>query len=440
MERIQQPTAATTARIRCCCRSGSAERHRFLDGNPEAFAFALDSVATSIIFSSSGAFLVTALIKLAKDAAGCQIEKLPGESKLPDCDETIHGFKPSSMLSSYYTIIGMVAAVSMPVVGASVDTTVHRRGLGRVLAALFVGLLFPTIFVGEENWFEISIVFACMGFVGFFETMALYSYLPELTGDAETLNRITRTISVVAFTGMVLCLAVNVVVTMAIYPPDNKSLDDDIGTARISQSIAFGVGAILFPISWGRLFKARPAARALGENESVLKSSFAQLYRTACDVHCNHPALQWFFVAISLSDAATSALLIVAITFMTDVLEFSGSQNGATIMVFLISSIPGSAISGFWTRRFSPVWSSVMALVVLIANTTLVAAFLKSPDQEIGAYLLAVGWGIGTGWKWTVDRMLYATLLPPHQNSEFSGAFLFFRQCLTWLPPLIITM
>jgi len=44
----------------CCC----PRRQAFLDGNPEAIAWALDTVATSIIYVGSGAFLATALIKV----------------------------------------------------------------------------------------------------------------------------------------------------------------------------------------------------------------------------------------------------------------------------------------------------------------------------------------------------------------------------------------
>lgn len=150
--------------------------------------------------------------------------------------------------------------------------------------------------------------------------------------------------------------------------------------------------------------------------------------------------LQWFFVAIAVGDGSMSALVILAITFLTDVLEFTGAENGTAILIMLISAIPGGYLSSYWTRRFNPVSSSIAAICIMMINTTLVAVLLKGPDQQVGAYLLAIGWGVGTGWKWTVDRMLYAMLLPPNQNAEFSGAYIFFRQCLTWLPPLVFTI
>jgi hypothetical protein len=131
--------------------NGCCNRPAF-DGNKQALGWALDSIATTIAFVGAGAFLATALIKIAKDEAGCQIEKLPGETKLPDCNEKVYGLKPSSLLSTFATVLGLVAAISMPLVGAIVDYTPHRRGLGRLMASIFCLSLFPTIFVSRQNW------------------------------------------------------------------------------------------------------------------------------------------------------------------------------------------------------------------------------------------------------------------------------------------------
>ena len=350
--------------------------------------------------------------------------------------------KPSSLLSSYATAVGMTAAVVMPICGAVVDTTSHRLGLGRALACLFVLGTFVTAFVSEKNYFAMSVVFAFVVFVGLFETMTLYAYLPELTNDEFTLNRLTRTFAVLSYGAMVLFLATVVGTSAGLYTSDDNkdTMDDEIGTARISQSIATGVGVICFGMAWGRLFSPRPPARRLASNESVLTSGFSQIYRTAVDVHRHHPMLQSFFIAIAVGDAAASALLILAVTYLTDALYFTGAENGAVILILLLSGIPGCYLSSWWTRRYNPVSSSIAAVLLLIIYTTLVAVILKGPDQAMGAYLLAILWGIGAGWKWTVDRMLYAMILPKNQNAEFSGSYVFFRQCLTWLPPLVFTV
>jgi MFS-type transporter involved in bile tolerance (Atg22 family) len=106
----------------------------------------------------------------------------------------------------------------------------------------------------------------------------------------------------------------------------------------------------------------------------------------------------------------------------------------------LLASVPGGLLSGFCSARFNPIRSSMMAVTILMLNTAFVSIFLKGPDQSTGAYILAVPWGIGSGAKWTSDRMLFARIVPGGQNAELSGGYVFFRQVLTWLPPLVFTL
>jgi hypothetical protein len=66
----------------------------------------------------------------------------------------------------------------------------------------------------------------------------------------------------------------------------------------------------------------------------------------------------------------------------------------------------------------------MMAVTILMLNTAFVSIFLKGPDQSTGAYILAVPWGIGTGAKWTSDRMLFCQDRTG-QNAELSGGYVF---------------
>jgi MFS-type transporter involved in bile tolerance (Atg22 family) len=79
------------------------------------------------------------------------------------------------------------------------------------------------------------------------------------------------------------------------------------------------------------------------------------------------------------------------------------------------------------------------ALVVLIIATALFAIFLTGPDQHLETYLLAFAWGVGTGWKWTCDRLVASAIIPEGQDAELMGVFLFAGQCLSWIPPLVFT-
>jgi hypothetical protein len=132
----------------------------------------------------------------------------------------------------------------------------------------------------------------------------------------------------------------------------------------------------------------------------------------------------------------------LAITYMTDQLEFSGAENGIAILIMLLcvvtvvtfcclsfphpplfvllASVPGGLLSGFCSARFNPIRSSMMA-VTIFDNTAFVSSLrdqINRPSIHSGRAL-----GIGTGAKWTSDRMLFARIAG--QNAELSGGYVF---------------
>ena len=72
--------------------------------------------------------------------------------------------------------------------------------------------------------------------------------------------------------------------------------------------------------------------------------------------------------------------------------------------------------------------------IIIVSNNRL--TFLDDTFID----LIAVGWGLGTGQKWASDRMVLLLVLPPDQNAELMGIYVFFRQVLSWLPPLVFTI
>ena len=83
-------------------------------GNQEALGWAMDMIGRSTAFVSAGAFLATALLRLAKEAAGCETEAPPGETKVPECNERIYGIRPSSLLTTYTIVVGVFSSILMP--------------------------------------------------------------------------------------------------------------------------------------------------------------------------------------------------------------------------------------------------------------------------------------------------------------------------------------
>jgi hypothetical protein len=107
-----------------------------LNGNQEALGFMLGMTGQFVAVFGVLAFIVPALLYLAKSAAGCVVEIPEGETTLPECNKTIHGLKPSSLITSLSSILGITMALFIPVAGYA-DWLVHRI-FGFAQAHLFV--------------------------------------------------------------------------------------------------------------------------------------------------------------------------------------------------------------------------------------------------------------------------------------------------------------
>lgn len=400
-------------------------------GNPEALAWALDSMGRSVTFIGSAAFLSTALLRLAKEAAGCETEADELTGKVPECHERIYGIRPSSLLTTYTIVVGIVSATLMPVIGAVIDTTNKRLNVGRWSTVAFCLLMIPQLAISEHTWFFCAIIQLFIAVIGWGQTLVTYAYLPELTNDEKELNQYTQSFTTVTFSTMVIYLGFVVAVS-------SFWGWGDIATAQFGQSVAILVASVFLYIAWYRLLKPRPAARSRA-SIPYWKDGFQQVGRTAQHIYQHWKAVKWFYISIALIDAGVNSLATVAITYLTDVLAFTATENGIAVLAMLVGSIPGGIAAGVSTSRFDPLSSSLVATAILLTNTILFAIILSGPGQQLETYLLAAGWGLGTGWKWTTDRLVASTIIPVGQNSELMGFYLFCGQVLTWWPPLLFT-
>lgn len=283
----------------CCYPRWCSNGRPWFHGNPEALGWALDSVGRSVNFIGSASFLGTALIKLAKQAAGCPTEPIQDGSnshRIPTCQERVYGIRPSSLLTTYTIVVGVISAILLPLMGAIVDYTPHRRYVARITSTIFCILIFPQIFIGENTWFMVAMLQIVVAFVGWAQSLVTFAYLPELSHSEQVLSEYTQSFTMIGYGSMVLYLAGVVgVVSLTGW--------GDVGTARFGQAVAFTVSTITLSMAWGYLLQPRPAARTLPPNRTVWSAGFTQIYHTSRHIHQHLPALRSFYLSVACIDA-----------------------------------------------------------------------------------------------------------------------------------------
>ena len=446
-QRPPQPPQHHDDSLSWCCRFP-------FGGNREALGYALDSMARATVFACWGAFFLPTLQQMATEATVAKCTSVENDTvqdntiihtssgmttilKL-DCSNTenvrIHGIKPSSLLTTLLTIIGLISAALAPIVGAWVDTTAHRRLLGRSLSAVLCMLMIPTIFLQPSNWFAMAMLFMILSFGFWIHTLLSFSYLPELTNDPTELNQYTRDISICTFVGMVSFLVIIVGISAAAHL-------DDLTIAHLSQTMTFGLFAVSTITSWGFCFQTRPPARPAATNTNLWTAGFRQLSKTLNKIHQHYPALRWYYIGEGISNPAIGAMLVINMTFLSDVLQFTSQQVGICVTIMLLFCIPGAMLSSYLTSTavLNPLQTVLLSLVIMASAVTLTAGILTGPNVAFWALPFAAAWGVGMGCNFTCDRTVIASLLPPGQDSELMGLYLFVGQALNWLPSLIYT-
>lgn len=377
-----------------------------LHGKPEALGWLLGLTGQTVILLGVGTFLIPALVYFAKKEVGCPTEIPEGQDEIPVCHKKVKGIiKPSSLITTTTSILSLCVALFTPLMGAIVDYTPHRRTIGRTIAALYCCVLFPQIFISESNWFPLAILLILLALMAVALTLVLHAYLPELTDNEEELNDLTKVF--VAGPGVTVIFFIIAVIGLAFaFGVDSK----DGPTAQIAAALALIFICVAFGFAWGTLLGERPAANTLKEGEWLATAGFKQIYQTLKRLYRQDSCLLWFFLGIAFGDV--KPLTSIALSFLSDQQQFSSAEVGYAAIIMLLCTVPGAALSAFFSRRINPIRSSMLALVLMTVTTCIGAFVMTGANQKLRSYLIVACWGAFGSWKLTSTNMLVAAILP----------------------------
>lgn len=260
-------------------------------GLPEAQGFSTLAIARGALVMSNIVYS-TALIELASKDAGCS------EDNDDVCDLKVYGFKPSSLISSIAILSGLLSAFFMPMIGAVVDFTPHRRLTGLLAAVLIIVIQTVQAFLYDNTWFIMAVLQGIAGFVYQVLLLTLFAYLPDISRKVgeEKMTVYSSRFVIVQFTVQVLFLLLVGGVQAAIGL-------DDVQSARASQGMNVLWISIFFYWGW-MLMPATPAQHKLPEGRSILTEGFRQNWKTAKHINTHFKGgVRWFLLGTAFSEA-----------------------------------------------------------------------------------------------------------------------------------------
>lgn len=410
----------------------------FDNGPIEATGLALNSIARGLVGMSS-LFLGPALLILAQEAAkeGCNNNNNTGEEGCnndEDDDEgRVYGMRPSSLLTNIGVFSGLFSALMLPLFGAIVDHTPYRKDIGQWSAIILSIIKGVEIFLGKSTWFFIAILQVLNYVLYQAHLCASYAYTAELSTEPNEQTTYNARFQIINYISM-LAFLITVTSSSALLNVQ------DVGQARISQTLAFIGCSVVFGFAWKYFFRPRPALRQVPSHSTLLTAGFRKLSNTFAHIIQNWYALRYFLLSVMFSESATAALSTISTTYMIHVLNMNSGQIGIVFLCVFVAGIPGSKLGGMIGLKINPLRSALLCLVVFIINTSLAAMIVKGEESQSMMYVFASIWGICLGWLHPTNAALYCTIIPRGQESELMGLYLFSGLVCSWLPPFLFTV
>jgi len=359
--------------------------------------------------------------------------------------------RASSVLPLVNTVSSIFSGLVLPLIGAVVDETPHRRRVG--LAASY-GLLLTNAAqasVGKGTWEFVSAL-SFLSAVLFFTVQSLQlAYLPELSTEPRKVSMYTgrsraielsATLSLIIFT-----VVVSTGITQAAEGGESLSpLRDAVLKARVAQATAMLLGGPSLLMAWHCGLGDRPPLRSRGGGARPqggclqlwaravleLRTTYGELRREFVDLAC-------FLVAFAFWEAAGSSFVILTTTFLVFELGFGSQDIAAFFLLTILVSIAASVACA----RFGPTQPRAVKAFVLAALTYCIVVlftFVLGCQSKAQAFGFSPFLAVANATSNYSQRFAYSLILPGGREAELFGVYSFAAQIIAWAPPLVFVL
>jgi UMF1 family MFS transporter len=147
-------------------------------------------------------------------------------------------------------------------------------------------------------------------------------------------------------------------------------------------------------------------------------SGYWEIVQTFKDIRLYKPVFLFMIAYFFLNDALATAIAMMAVYSKT-VIGFTTGQFVLLYLVSTVSSIIGSFLLGFVTKRIGAKHAVSLVAAIMITALTIGACTTSTLLFWIAGSLF----GISLGGTWVASRTLIIELTPEHKRGEFFGLF-----------------
>lgn len=332
------------------------------------------------------------------------------------------------VIGSANSIVGLLIAVSAPVMGAFADAGNSKKTLLLTFALLGIistGYLF---FVPESSW-KFAIIFYSVGVIGFSGGNIFYDALLVTVAEDKDRNRVSSLGFSLGYLGGGLLFLLNVLMFSF---PNLFGLSNQIEAVLWSfLSVAIWWSIFTVPLITG---VKEPQINNKNNGFIVTsKEAFKSLYATARSIKQYRSAVV-FLLAYFLYMDGVDTIIRMATSYGSDIGLSAQSMIGALLLTQFIG-FPATLVFGNYSDRFGHKQTLTFAIIIYIG----VVIFSSQMDSAVEFFIMASVIGLVQGGVQAISRSFFSSLIPENKAAEFFGFYNFIGKSSVFIGPFMVS-
>ncbi|HET9657664.1 MAG TPA: MFS transporter [Kineosporiaceae bacterium] len=356
----------------------------------------------------------------------------PGRSTDLQCPNPLHVLgvpvSPGSLSLYAVTAATLISAVLLPIVGAVVDRSGHKRSILGGFAWPGAAAACALFLVQGANW-QLGVVLQLFASLMLGCSLVVYDSILCDIATPDERDGVSSRGWAIGYLGGGLLLAVNLVMVTA-HGALGLGTETAVRLSLLSAG-AWWAGFTLIPFLG---LRDRPAAEKEPVSGGAVAASFGQLWRTLSHLRGYPQTLRFLLAYLFFNDGVQTVIYAAAI-FGQEELGFTASQLMITILLVQFVAFFGALAFGRAAARVGA-WRAVLGSLVLWC--LVVAAGYLMPAHQFAPFLvLASLIGIVLGGTQALSRSLYSQLVPHGREAEYFSLYQSAERGTSWLGTLL---
>ena len=331
------------------------------------------------------------------------------------------------VIGSVNSLIGLLIAISAPILGAIADAGKTKKRFLFIFAALGILATGYLFFIPESSW-KLAVVFYGLGVIGFSGGNIFYDALIVSVSSPDERNRTSSLGFSLGYLGGGLLFLLNV--AMYLYP--NWFGLSGPADAVLWSFLSVAIWWFIFSMPL-LLYVKETSDLVEKENNNIVSTAFTNLLSTAKSVR-NYKKVVIFLLAYFLYMDGVDTIIRMATSYGSDI-GLSASSMISALLLTQFVGFPATLVFGFYADKFGYKESLTFAIIVYIG----VVLFSSQMDTATEFFIVAGIIGLVQGGVQAISRSYFSNLIPQDKAAEFFGFYNFIGKSSVFLGPFMVS-